>query len=185
MTVEELRTRLWARVRPAVESAWPADAAPLAGFQVTLAPDSEAVRVHIAYLSDEGPTLGELGEAAIRGVLRDRLGGTPVELELERLPAGHSVRFPRRLDALAASDRQPLEALAGVMQRFPRLRLGLTAPAASAEGSEANALARRRIESLQKFFAERKIDPSRLETPAAGEGSEDTYVLRLIVPSGT
>lgn len=179
MTLDELRARLWLRVRPAVESAWPATAAPLAGYTLSFAPDSDAVRVQIAYLADEGQTFGELGAEAVRNVLRDRMGSNSLDLELERVTPGLTVRFPPRLDALATAGIRPLESLAATMQRFPRLRLRITAPAAAESGSAADALAKRRIARLTAFLTERKIDPARMETPAGDSSAENDFVLRL------
>jgi uncharacterized hydrophobic protein (TIGR00271 family) len=176
--VDQLRAQLLARVRAAVESAWPAAAAPLAGYSVGLEPESDALTVHLAYLADAERELGEIGAEAVRTALRDRLGGHPVELQLERLPAGTALRFARGAAQLSAADRTALLELAAVMQRFPRLRLQVNLPGSA--GQPPDALTTRRLQQIRVALAEQQVSADRIETrPAAS--AEQAFLIRLTV----
>ncbi len=180
--VDELRAQLLARTRAAVESAWPAAAAPLAAYSVAVSPENAALTVRLAYLAGADRGLGEIGAEAVRTALRDRLGGHPVELQLERLPAEVTLRFALRSAQLSAADSSALDELATVLQRFPRLRLQVSVP--DSAGKPPDALTTRRIEQIRAALTERQVAADRIETQPATEGGQ-AFQLRLTVPAGS
>jgi hypothetical protein len=191
LTADELRVQLLARLHAAVEAAWPSAAAPLAGYAVTMRQDSERAVVRLAYLAEESQTIGTLGNEAIRGVLRERLGTAGLELELERVRPGLVLRFAPGRDAVPLADRAALEELAAALQRFPRLRLAIASPSPLPQGAPPAASAKsgggtleaRRMATVREFFAARQIDAARIESSPSTTAAANTMELRL-APAG-
>jgi uncharacterized hydrophobic protein (TIGR00271 family) len=177
-TIDEIRTKLVARVRPAVAAAWPMDRAPLAGFTVSFGPDTAALNLRIVYLSEQ--ELGELGEEAVRRAVRDRLSAPSVELSFERLAPEAKLKFPPRGDALSADTKEQLDQTAAALSRFPALKCGLLLQ--TQEGAEPSPQQKARAENARKYLLEeKKVAADRVSLQNAA-GETGGIVLKLVPP---
>ncbi len=159
-TFDEIREKLWNRVRPAIAAAWPSERAPLAGYSLELEPDVECVTVRIAYLAEE--ELGALGEEAVRRSVRERVGASTVTMQFERIAPAQQLVFARGSATLSESALQALDALARILRRFPRARCAIIA--ARADASQEDNLAQRRAEAVRTYLLEQaKISTDRVE----------------------
>jgi uncharacterized hydrophobic protein (TIGR00271 family) len=177
-TIDEIRTKLVTRVRPAVAAAWPMDRAPLAGFTVSFGPNSPALHLRIVYLSEQ--ELGELGEEAVRRAVRDRLSTPGVELSFERLSPQARLTFSGRGEGLPADAKEQLDAVAVALARFPALKCSVAVQAP--EGAEPSSLQKSRAENVRKYLVEEKkvaADRISLENTAGDAGS---LGVRLVPP---
>jgi uncharacterized hydrophobic protein (TIGR00271 family) len=179
-TLEELRARLWTRIRPAIAAAWPAERAPLAGYALIFEHEAPAATLRLAYLSDHA--LGELGEEAVRKMLRERLGSVGLDVKFEQLLPQAKLRFPRGSDALTADARRELDWIALVLERFPGLRCAFVAGEQQADDTAP--LDAKRIENIRGYLGGKKAGPERiLVEPAPHPGERDTVVARLVAPA--
>lgn len=177
-TSEEIRGKLWARVRPAIASAWPSDRSPLLNYRVTLEPESPVLLVHLVYLAEQD--LGELGEGAVRKALRERIGSAAVGVTFERVPPALRLAFPARSANLSTRNRRQLDEVATVLQRFSRVECTL---GIGAQKEEIDPLGKQRASRIQEYLAgQKKIAPERL-VPKPVEGARDVVVLELVPPA--
>jgi len=177
-SLDELRARLMGRVRPAIASAWPSDRAPLAGYRFGFAPESAALQIHLAYLSEQ--ELGELGEEAVRRGLRER-AGVAVEVVFERVTPLVTVPFAARTASLGAAARERLDTLAVALRRFPHTSAAVQIP--SADDGQPGALPQQRAAEARRYLVEeRRIAAERVRQQSVAEKSAE-IIVRLIPPA--
>jgi hypothetical protein len=177
-TAEEIRAKLWARVRPAIASVWPASRAPLLSYRVTLAPDSPVLLLHLAYMAEEG--LGSLGEEALRQALCERIGSPAVEVAFERVPPAGKLVFAAGSDRLSSRNRRQLDELGEILQRFAHVQctLGIS----THKKTEIDNVGKRRAERIQKYLAEQKEIAAQRLLVETVEGPRDVVVLGFVPP---
>jgi len=180
-SVEELRAKLWARVRPALAIAWPSGQAPLLDYDLTTDGATPSLRLHLAYLAEQD--LGLLGQQAIVQVLRDRLGTQSLEAAFERFAADAEVAFRPASDTLTSAGQSALKGIAVTLRRFPSAKVTILAAAPKASPQEA--LETRRIAQIRKTLVEEEmIAADRLETvtasPQQAKIGPQVMILRLV-----
>jgi uncharacterized hydrophobic protein (TIGR00271 family) len=180
-SVEAFRTRLWARVRPAVALAWPAAQAPLLGYRVTFEAGAAAMRLHIVYLSER--ELGELGEGAVSQVLRERLGTAKLEVDFERRAPQVEIGFRPGSDAPTSEGGEKLAELARTLQDFAQAKA--TISIAAEPTGKSPSLDARRAEGIRTFLVETgKIAAERVETVKGTQTGAGARANRVIVRLG-
>lgn len=176
-TVEQARKQLWARVRPAIESAWPSQIAPLLKYRIAFESGSESMFLYLAYVADQD--LGSLGEEAIRKVVQERTGCSQLEVELERISSRTPILFRSRSNSLTSESRESLKQVAAQLRRFPNAYCAILVPGRSQQ--EISARDRRRAEQIQKALAEESDIPAdRLSIKSVNE-TGNTIVLEILV----
>lgn len=178
-SVEELRARLWARVRPAVAAAWPSDRAPLAAYSARIEPEGAALRVELVYLAEQ--EIGALGEEAVRRAVRDRLGSGNVELAFTRLEPRAEIAFAPGNTALTQEARGRLDRIAAALRAYPQLGCSVvvTVPA----GSEPDPLGPARATAVAEYLARDGQVAAERITRTTGTGERHRVSVRLVPPS--
>lgn len=163
-TFDQIREKLWSRVRPGIAASWPSDRAPLAGYSLALEDGRDGPTLRLAYLAEE--ELGTLGEEAVRLAVRERIGTQNVRVEFERVIPSREVEFPPGSAEVSGKLQQQLDALAETLRRFPGTRCAILI--AQAEDAQPSSLALRRAEAVRTYLAEqRKIEPGRIQVSHA------------------
>jgi uncharacterized hydrophobic protein (TIGR00271 family) len=177
-SVEELRARLWSRIRPAIAAAWPSDRAPLAAYSARVEPDSTTLWTQLIYISEQ--ELGALGEAAVRRAVRARLGTGSVEVQFERLAPAAELEFPPQSTALTAEARRRLDELAALLRRFPQLGCSVVvlAPQEQEPGPRGTA----RATAVTEYLVQTGRIPAERISRTTATGQPDHLSLRLIPP---
>ena len=176
MNVDEARTRVWMRVKPAVEAAWPSGPAPLLSYDLTFQQDSPDMFLHLAYLSEE--ELGPLGEAAVRKALGEGIGSTSMQARFERVHPQESVQFRGGSFVLSKQNKSDLDSVAATLARFSRARCVIMVPVSKSKSGAA--LGERRAEQVRKYLSEdRKIVETRIQQHTY-EGANDVVLLKIL-----
>ncbi len=128
--LENARPRFLETLDAALESAWPAAAAPLADYALSLHPDG--LELTLTYLAAE--PLSPAAEEAIQRGLEARLA-VPLELVFEPLePRRNLFRWTSGLTRPPAAAAPEMESLADVLTRHPNLECRLVFPEHAASG---------------------------------------------------
>lgn len=174
-SIAELRKKMWSRISPAIAAVWPAERAPLAGYELSSSPDSPALRLHLVYLADED--LGELGQAAVQRNLQERTGSPVLQLSFERVPRNWSFSFQSNRASLTAPSLRQLQALAAVLRSYPAVRGNLSVAVRTERKQDP--LAQKRFEEILKILESGKVSRERLRS-VPGKAPVNGAVLSLV-----
>lgn len=177
-SVEELRARLWSRVRPAVAAAWPSDRAPLAAYALRIEPEGAALRIELAYLAEQ--EIGALGEEAVRRAVRDRLGVGNVEVGFMRLEPRAEIAFAPAASALTPEARAQLDRIAAALRAYPQLGCAVVVPIPA--GGEPDPLGPARGEAVAEYLSREGQAVAGRVTRTTGAGERHRVSVRLIPP---
>lgn len=177
-SVEELRTRLWSRIRPAIAAAWPSDRVPLAAYSVRIEPEGAALRVELVYLAEQ--EIGALGEEAVRRAVRDRLGSGTVEVAFARIAPQAEIAFAPGSSALTPEARTRLDRVAAALRAYPQL--GCAVVVTVPPDGELDPLGPVRAKAVADYLArDAQAAAGRISrTTAAGE--RNRVIVRLVPP---
>lgn len=175
-SVAELQKRIWLQIKPALDSVWPSENAPLLDASVTAYQKLPAMQASLIYLADED--LGALGQQAIGKNLGERLGGKLQDIRFQRIPVTWKISFQRNSDSLSPQSADEVQALIAALRRFPQLKCVMNI---SALPDTVDPLAQKRFQAFVKILAAKEVSADRI-SQGAEEPPENTALLRMLAP---